>query len=64
MIKDTRRNVVTKKKKEYYLNDLPQTLAALKDAKKIVIEVELDGENYHKSSIIGIGLIIDQEVFI
>lgn len=56
-------NVTLDEKKEYYLNDLPQTLAALKDAKKIVIEVELDGENYHKSSIIGIGLIIDQRGF-
>lgn len=56
-------NVTLDEKKEYYLNDLPQTLTALKDAKKIVIEVELDGENYHKSSIIGIGLIIDQRGF-
>ena len=47
-------------KKEYYFNDLSKTLDALNHAKTIVIEVELDGENYHKSSIIGLGIIVNQ----
>ena len=49
--------------KNYTYNDLEKALEALSKAKEIALEVELDGENYHKSQVIGLGFSVAQRGF-
>lgn len=46
---------------EYYINDVKkfEEIIAKQEKKDIMIEVEIDGENYHKSNLLGISLLID-----
>ena len=45
----------------YIINDLNALKSSLKNNNQIMMEVELDGENYHKSQIIGVGFVINNE---
>lgn len=45
----------------YIINDLNALKSSLKNNNQILMEVELDGENYHKSQIIGVGFVINNE---
>ena len=53
----------TLKEVTYYINNLPKTIESLQNTKTIMIEVELDQENYHNANIIGIGMVIGENGF-
>lgn len=46
-------------KKEYIINDLDKVLTALNISDVVLLDVEIDAENYHKGNLLGIGLVID-----
>lgn len=47
--------------KTYLINDLDKTIMALKNNDLVIIEPELDAENYHKANLLGLGLVINNE---
>ncbi len=47
----------------YVYNDLEKTLDALNTHETLAIEVELDGDNYHKASLLGIALATKDQAF-
>ena len=53
----------TLKEVTYYINNLPKTIELLQNTKTIMLEVELDQENYHNANIIGIGMVIGENGF-
>lgn len=53
----------TLKEVTYYINNLPKTIESLQNTKTIMLEVELDQENYHNANIIGIGMVIGENGF-
>lgn len=50
---------------EYYVNNLSKFKEIIANQKNdnIMIEVEIDGENYHKSNLLGVSLLIDEVGF-
>lgn len=53
----------TIKEVSYVINDLNQSKEALKETSKIMLEVELDKENYHKAEIIGLAFLVNNKGF-
>ncbi len=47
----------------YCYNDLAKTKEAIENNDNICIEVELDGDNYHKANLLGVALVINNEGF-
>ena len=50
---------------EYYINNIEKfkEKIAKQENNKVMIEVELDGENYHKSNLLGVALLVDGSGF-
>lgn len=50
---------------QYFINDLKkfEEIIARQEKEEVMIEVELDGENYHKSNLLGVSLLIDETGF-
>ncbi len=46
---------------EYFYNELDITLDAIKSAKTMCLEVELDQDNYHNANVIGLSIVIDNK---
>lgn len=62
---DSKELVEYKYNGEYYINDIKklEEIIVKQENEEVMIEVELDGENYHKSNLLGISLLIDEAGF-
>lgn len=62
---DSKELVEYKYNGEYYINDIEklEEIIAKQEKEEVMLEVELDGENYHKANLLGISLLIDEVGF-
>ena len=49
--KEKQENIVN-----YHFNELEETIKVLECSNEVALEVELDGDNYHRANILGIAI--------